>query len=316
MLRSDGPTHFRNETIHLISKDLKVSHHFTLPYSPWNNGAVERLRKEVPRTLRAVISELRMDFKDWPDLVQIIQSTLNSTEAPHRAKIAPVTAFTGMVATPPVSNFIISTTAKPVTLSKVQREIILTCSELKKKMADLQPLLDQKLQHNRKTSRNTASKVQLPNFTEDYFVLMARETFYKVRKLALRWRGPRIILKAISDYVYQVEDIRNGVVDNVHACCLKFYSDDSLNREAIIPHVLQSKRGMQVARLMKFVDDPGGNKVHVRWKGLPDTEDTLQPIEKVYEDVLKMLTNLLQSKSTPKALAENIYRPLNVRGGV
>lgn len=33
-LMSDGPTHFKNETLRLLSKGLKVRHHFTLPYFP------------------------------------------------------------------------------------------------------------------------------------------------------------------------------------------------------------------------------------------------------------------------------------------
>lgn len=41
-LMSDGPTHFRNDTVRLVSKGLKVSHHFTLPYFPWSNGEVDR----------------------------------------------------------------------------------------------------------------------------------------------------------------------------------------------------------------------------------------------------------------------------------
>ena len=33
-LMSDGPTHFKNETVRLVSKGLKTPHHFTLPYCP------------------------------------------------------------------------------------------------------------------------------------------------------------------------------------------------------------------------------------------------------------------------------------------
>lgn len=32
-LMSDGPTHFKNNTVRLVAKGLKVPHHFTLPYS-------------------------------------------------------------------------------------------------------------------------------------------------------------------------------------------------------------------------------------------------------------------------------------------
>ena len=63
-LMSDGPTHFKNETIRLITRGLKVPHHFTLPYSSWSNGAVERLGKELLRVMRAVLSEFRMQPRE------------------------------------------------------------------------------------------------------------------------------------------------------------------------------------------------------------------------------------------------------------
>lgn len=40
---TDGPTHFKNETLRLVSKGLMDPHHFKIPYCPWSNGAVERL---------------------------------------------------------------------------------------------------------------------------------------------------------------------------------------------------------------------------------------------------------------------------------
>lgn len=57
-LRSDGPTHFQNESLRLLAKGLCTPHHFTLPYCPWSNGAVGRLRKELLRIARALLSEL------------------------------------------------------------------------------------------------------------------------------------------------------------------------------------------------------------------------------------------------------------------
>lgn len=34
-LRSDAPTHFRNESVRLVSKGLRVPHHLTLLYFLW-----------------------------------------------------------------------------------------------------------------------------------------------------------------------------------------------------------------------------------------------------------------------------------------
>jgi len=97
----------------------------------------------------------------------------------------------------------------------------------------------------------------------DYF-LLAREEFFKGEKLALRWRSPRIIVKALSDYVFQVEDLRNEQTEEAHRSRLKFYRDSELDAKVIIPHVLSSEKGMPVARLMKLTEEPDGLNVVVR----------------------------------------------------
>eukprot|EP00171_Calliarthron_tuberculosum_P003723 IDg3723t1 len=92
-LMSDGPTHFKNETLRLVTKTLRTPHHFTLPYCPWSNGAVERLGRELLRVARALLSELQMRSDAWPDILPIIQSALNNTPSKHRANTSPITAF-------------------------------------------------------------------------------------------------------------------------------------------------------------------------------------------------------------------------------
>ena len=49
-LMSDGPTHFKNETLRIVAKGLKFPHNFTLPYTPQSSSAVERLGKKILRT--------------------------------------------------------------------------------------------------------------------------------------------------------------------------------------------------------------------------------------------------------------------------
>ncbi len=135
---------------------------------------------------------------------------------------------------------------------------------------------------------------------------MAREDFSEGEKLALRWRGPRRVIKANSDFVFQVEYLRNGALEEVHASRLKFYSDSSLNKKAILSHVISSETGMPVARLMGIEEEDGKLFVVVRWKGLSKSEDIREPLEQVYEHVPKMLIRLLSRKSTPSDLRAKV----------
>lgn len=138
-----------------------------------------------------------------------------------------------MELTPPVSNFIRSTTSPPLTITKYQRGKLLSTGNLLEKVAALHPIVHNTLKENWARSRLDASRRKLPNFVEGDFVLVSREEFHAGEKLALRWRGPRRVVKALNDLVYQAEDLRNGDITDV-ICRLKFHSDSSLDTKAII----------------------------------------------------------------------------------
>ena len=203
-------------------------------------------------------------------------------------------------------------TNAPVSFSGVLAERVANVRKLQEKLAELHPVVQNYLQDYRKKSREAVKRGALPKFTEGDFVLVARSDFHAGEKLALRWRGPRRIIKALNDHVYQVEDLRNGIIEEAHVSSLKFYKDSSLDKEAIMPHVLSSETGMPVSRLLRLLDTEDGIKVLVRWKGLPDTEDSAEPLQNVYEDVPQLLLKLLNRKNTPQDLAEKARTALSL----
>lgn len=192
-LMSDGPTHFKHETLCLVSRGLRVPHYFTLPYTLWSNGAVERLGKEMLRVLRSVLSELQMHLSEWPDLLPLVQSALSNATSAQRNMVASITAFTRLNPSPPISTFFRTETSSSVTTTDAQRERILNIEELEKGVAELHPLFQSTLQKSREQGRKTASEGALRNFSTGDFVLMAREEFSADEKLSLWWCGPRRI---------------------------------------------------------------------------------------------------------------------------
>lgn len=48
-LNLGGPTHFKNETLRLLTEGLRTRHHFTLTYCQWSTREVELPGKELLR---------------------------------------------------------------------------------------------------------------------------------------------------------------------------------------------------------------------------------------------------------------------------
>lgn len=144
--------------------------------------------------------------------------------------------------------------------------------------------------------------------------MVARKDFHVGEKLSLRWRKPRRVIKALNDYVYQEEDLRNGDITGVHICRLKFYSDSSPDTKAIISHVLSSERGMPNSRLVKLVDSLDDLRVEFRYKSILVSEDTFQPIQGIYQDVPRMLLRLVGRRKLQSSLLIKPEAPLSERG--
>lgn len=126
-----------------------------------------------------------MRHDHWPELVPLFQSAINNAPSPQRKGVRQITAFTGRPASNPVSVFLRSYDCQPVSLTQAQLESTLNVSELTKLTDDLHSLVHEHTQKVRERMRQTRSQGQLANFTEGYYVLVARDDFFETEKLCL-----------------------------------------------------------------------------------------------------------------------------------
>lgn len=147
-LMSDGATHFKNEAIRLVSKDLKVPYHFAVPNCPRFNRTVERLGRQYLRVFPYLVSEFQMRPGEWPDILPLVQRALNNAPSPQKKRICPITAFTRLDPTPPISTFIHTTTASQITITDLQMERSVNIDKLKKLVAKLHPAIQLTLDQN------------------------------------------------------------------------------------------------------------------------------------------------------------------------
>jgi hypothetical protein len=95
------------------------------------------------------------------------------------------------------------------------------------------------------------------NFGLGDFALVSKRDFRVGEKLTFHWRGPKRIVGVLSDFLFEVEDLRNGKVSNFHAQRLRFYHDSSLDVTAeLIEHVAHNEQGYEVLALKDLRFDP------------------------------------------------------------
>lgn len=64
-----------------MANTYKIQHRPTMAYSPWANGIVERLNRDVLAAMRAALGELKLGIQDWKEVITTIPSIIN--EAPE-----------------------------------------------------------------------------------------------------------------------------------------------------------------------------------------------------------------------------------------
>jgi transposase InsO family protein len=204
---SDQGSHFKNRLVDALRFRLQANHHFVLAYTPWANGTVEVINRSILSVFRRMISEFRLEFRDWPYLVPIIRYVLNHTVTQSRP-IAPVTAFTCLPPSSPLDAIRIPRLDELVPV-QVSSETLQSRVEV---LRDSLASMHRSIVSNRNGRREQSNRFRdtLPNFVSGDFVLVAVPTSssnsYR-HKLQVRWTGPFRIVDCLSDYVYLVENL-------------------------------------------------------------------------------------------------------------
>jgi transposase InsO family protein len=69
----DRSSHFKDEAVRRVQKELKSKHHFTTANCSGSNGTIESEYKQVLRAFRAALSELKMYADESPEVVSMVQ---------------------------------------------------------------------------------------------------------------------------------------------------------------------------------------------------------------------------------------------------
>lgn len=310
-LVSDQGSHFKNRLIAELTQEMHIRHHFTTAYSPWANGSVERVCREVLRACRALLSEWKLAPRDWPAVTECVTSVLNQSplrrlglrerEVPNVYR-SPLEVFTGQRPIRPLLRALPMTVHRQRTLDELRARQLINTDKMQDALSAMHKEVEgltsasrkrQVERHNRKTNTCSAS------FIVGDFVLV-RRAMPGAHKLNFTWKGPYRIVAVRSQWVYEIESLLETKKEVVHARRLHLYRSD-MDGKQVHPKLLQAaehyESRYETAEALKGIRDRDGNiEVLVEWSGLPDESDfTWEPIARIFEDLPGMLEDFLHS---------------------
>jgi hypothetical protein len=230
---SDRGSHFKNEVVRRVQKELKAKHHLTTAKCLWSNGTIESTCKQVIRAFRAVLLELKMYADEWPEMVKMVQSVLNNSLSTRLNKRTPMQVFSGHVETTPLALMLKDNVPVNPPLDFIKAQKLMELEKLSKAMTEILAQVAEKATRDRKAAiqkHNDKTHVRSPNIPKvgDY-LLVAEHRKSGTSKLQVKWKGPRRVASVESDYVFVVENLLTKELKPAHATCLRICKDKKLN---------------------------------------------------------------------------------------
>ena len=305
-LISDNGSHFSNMLMDEVTRALSCEHHFTTPLAAWSNGGAEIVNRHVLKVLRTLISENRMQFREWPTLLPALRMVLNHSPSPALGGLAPFTVMTGRKPDHPLDAVyrIRERKGKRTRSGEIPQEAVLV--DFPALAVKQTAVLQQKLVEIHKTVRTAKGKKRASNlkaqerrqkelakkrgivphggYTVGDYVLAARVN--PTNKLQCRWLGPMRVVRVLSHWTYRVESLVTGRRFDRHANCLKMYADNSLRvTQSLLSMVKHDDAVYLVKRILEWRYHPELAEVQllVEWDGLLNT--SWEPFATLAEDV-------------------------------
>ena len=284
-LVSDCGSHFMNEVLEELCILSKIQHHIVVAYSPFANGSVERVNKEILKVFRAIMDESKLADSDWPYVLPVVQHSLNHMPTKRNGGHAPFTVLTQEPAESPLDSIFLPDLKEFVNIASDAianniSDLRAAVDAIHQEVKNAREIQDKK---NRKQSRGC-----LPNFIPGDFVLVARPIRKAGDKLRARWTGPHKIVRSISTHVFEVEKLATHERMEVHINRLRYYADSSLHvTEEIIDHAAANDEDLrlEVEKLIDAREHHGQIQLLVSWKGFEDVEMSWEPIKTLLEDI-------------------------------
>jgi len=261
---------------------------------------VEVVCRELIRTMRALSSEYQLPFKLWPVVVPVVQSVLNNTVLDRLGGACPLSAFTSL----PADSLLLvikRTDRGSVKVSSIEEARAKQLMEIERVQKALEEMhrsisgLTSSSRQKRIALHNARTHVRPCNFDVGDYVLWGVLQRGIQRKLSLRWRGPRRVVRVLSDYLFETEDLRTHKKVVVHGSRLKFFRncDYEVTEECYNQLAYQEGELCVVDKIMDIRLHEGVLQLLVKWKGFDDEDPGWESFETMKDDVPALVSDFL-----------------------
>ncbi|GMF18547.1 unnamed protein product [Phytophthora fragariaefolia] len=255
-----------------LADRLKVVQKFVPVYTPWINGTVERVNRDILQVLRVMLMELNLDTRNWPYLLPLIQANLNHSAMASLGGHAPIELFTGLPAPSLLDAVVVPvggvTRTQSVDMSAAASHLV----QLRQHLAEMHSKVIARKEQRRVYELGKA-KGQTCNFQVGDFVLWSRvDKRMRGSKLLVRWVGPFRVPKALF-HSFIVAHLLTSDEFEVHGSRLKHYCDSDLGATAEIrEHVASQGIVLGVRAIVDHRFEPTAQEwqLLVAWRGLEE----------------------------------------------
>jgi hypothetical protein len=311
-LVSDQGSHFCNTMMSEYARrsyPAAINHHFTIAYTPWSNGTVERVMRDIIALFRKIlINSDTIDIDSWPFALPHVMSVINSRKQVTLGKRSPMELVFGRCVDHSLDIMFdpdqdkLDTILSDSTYDQVYHNLVLSLRDMHKNAT----LAKDSVRKNNVFSQSYNVPV---NFGIGDFVLIAIVN-KNARKLQAIWNGPYRVIECKSSHVYVCEDLTYKVKRDVHVTRMKFFASSDLQTTVQLQKTISAQDKWNILYvpekiLDSYVDDSNEIFVRIKWSGFSELETTWEPIKSFYSDCPSLVHEfLLTNRQNHEALSK------------
>ncbi|KAE9342591.1 hypothetical protein PR003_g9399 [Phytophthora rubi] len=294
---SDHGSHFKNEVVAVIGKRLKSEQRFSVAHSPWINGSIERVNRDVIQVLKVLCLEYKKDIRDWTSFVPLLRASINHTPLPSLGNKAPVELFCALPLPSPLDFCVDAEQKRIVELTKQPELIAEKLQQLRESVQHMHRAVAAERERQTRRKKSMQSGARKANFSVGDFVLRSRVDQKYQDKLLVTWVGPYQIKRA-DKHLFVVQHLVTGVETDVHASRLKYYADKDYEvTEEVREHIASQGIVLAVAELKEHRWNASikSYEILVSWQGLEPIEDSWEPLRSLWKDIPVLVRRYAES---------------------